>query len=83
MRWTESILKKMRITSGTVVSGKIVVDDDELPEGATVTIVAPEETESFMLSAADEANLLKAIQDAEVGRTVPASEVLAKISQRR
>jgi len=83
LRWTESILKKLRIPSGTVVSGKVVVDDDELPEGATVTIVAPEETESFILSAADVANLLEAIQDAEAGRTVLGSEVRAKISQRR
>lgn len=53
--------RKMRITSGKVVAGKVVVDDEALPEGATVTVVSPEESEEFELGPADEAALREAI----------------------
>ncbi|TFH22169.1 MAG: hypothetical protein E4H03_09010 [Myxococcales bacterium] len=71
----------MRITSGKVISGKVVVDDDVLPEGATVTVVAPEESEEFELGPADEAALHEAIQQADDGNTVPANEVLSRLER--
>jgi len=71
----------MRITSGTVVAGKIVVEDDVLPEGATVTVLAPEESEEFELGPADEASLREAIQQADDGDTVTANEVLSRLER--
>jgi hypothetical protein len=66
----------MRITSGRVVSGKVVVEGEPLPEGAVVTVLAREADESFELDAAAEAELLESIAEADRGETVPAEEVL-------
>jgi len=66
----------MRITSGRVVSGKIVVDGEPLPDGAVVTVLAREADETFELDAAAEAELLESIAEADRGETVPAEEVL-------
>ena len=73
----------MRITSGKVVSGKIIVEDDVLPEGATVTVVAPEDSEEFELGPADEAALHEAIEQADDGDVVSTSEVLSRLKPER
>jgi len=69
-------MAKMVITSGRVVEGKIVVDGDPLPEGATVTVLAREGDESFVLDTAAEAELLESMAEGDRGRVVPAEEVL-------
>jgi hypothetical protein len=69
----------VRITSGKVVAGKVIVEDEPLPEGAIVTVVAPEESEVFELTPADEAALLDAIDQADRGKTVEAGDVLATL----
>ena len=69
----------MLITTGTVQDGTIKVDVKSLPEGATVTVLAPEGDETFELGPADEAKLLAAIAEADRGETTSASQVLEKI----
>jgi hypothetical protein len=69
----------MLITTGTVQDGTIKVDVKSLPEGATVTVLAPEGDETFELGPADEAKLLAAIAEADRGETTSVSHVLAKI----
>ena len=66
----------MVITSGRVVEGKIVVDGDPLPEGATVTVLTREGDESFVLDAEAEAELLESIAEANRGDVVRAEDVL-------
>jgi len=66
----------MVITSGRVVGGKIVVDGEPLPEGATVTVLTREGDESFILDAVGEAELLESIAEANRGDVVPAEDVL-------
>jgi len=66
----------MLITSGRVVSGKIVVDGDPLPDGALVTVLAREADETFELDSAAEAELLESIAEGDRGEAVPAEEVL-------
>ena len=66
----------MVITSGRVVAGKIVVDGDPFPEGTTVTVLAREGDESFLLDAAAEAELLESIAESDRGDTVPADDVM-------
>jgi len=66
----------MRITSGRVVAGKIVVEGEPLPDGAVVTVLAREADESFELDAVAEAELLESIAEADRGDTVPADEVM-------
>ncbi len=50
-----------------------------LPEGTTVTILAPEDNEVFQLGSEDEAKLLEAVAEAQRGEVVSASEVLNQI----
>lgn len=66
----------MVITSGRVVHGKIVVDGDPLPEGTTVTVLAREGDESFVLDGPAEAELLQSMAEGDRGDVVPAEDVL-------
>jgi hypothetical protein len=68
----------MRITQGIVVGGKIVVPDEPLVEGSTVTILVPEER-TFTLSQEDEAALLEAIEQADRGELVDGRELLGRL----
>jgi hypothetical protein len=69
----------MRILSGKVVGGKVVVEGAVLDEGAVVTVVAREDDETFELSAEDEAALLAAIEEADRGAVVPAATLLERL----
>ncbi len=69
----------MLITTGKVHDGTITVDAKDLPEGATVTVLAPEGDETFELSSEEEAKLLAAITEADRGETTSASQVLQQI----
>jgi hypothetical protein len=66
----------MRVTSGKVVSGHIVVEGEPLPNGSTVTVLAREADESFELDATAEAELLLSLAEADRGELIPAEEVL-------
>lgn len=69
----------MLITTGKVHDGAIEVDVQDLPEGATVTVLAHEGDETFELDAAQEASLLAAIAEAERGEVFDAWRVLQQI----
>ena len=69
----------MLITTGRVSGSSIAHETGNLPEGARVTILAPENGEVFELSPDDEAKLLDAVAEAERGETIPASELLEQI----
>jgi len=66
----------MRIASGKVVAGLIVIEGDQLPDGSVVTVLAREGDETFELDAAAEAELLASIAEADRGELIPAAEVL-------
>ena len=69
----------MLITTGKVQGGTIKVEAKDLPEGATVTVLALEGDETFELSSQEEAKLLAAIAEADRGETTSASQVLQQI----
>jgi hypothetical protein len=72
----------MRIATGHIVDGKLVVDREPLPEGVVVTILQPEaETEAFVLSSDDEEELLQSIRDIEEGRFVSGSNLLESLKR--
>lgn len=71
----------MGIVTGTVVAGKVVVEDVELPEGSTVTILTQELEEEVVLSPEDEAELLEAIAEADRGETISAEELFARLDR--
>lgn len=66
----------MRVTSGKVVSGQIVVEGEPLPDGSVVTVLARGVDESFELDATAEAELLLSLAEADRGKLIPAEEVL-------
>lgn len=72
----------MRITSGRVVSGKIIIDGEPLPDGAIVTVLAREADETFELDPAAEAELLDSLAEGDRGETIPADEVLRTLRNR-
>jgi len=71
----------MLITSGRVSGGRIELSGESLPEGTTVTILAPEGGESFAVTAEEEARLLSAVAEAERGDMVDASELIEQINR--
>ena len=72
----------MRVATGHVVAGKIVVDGEPLPDGAKVTVIARDGDETFTLSSEDEAEILSAIGEAERGETIDADELLQSLGKR-
>lgn len=66
----------MRVTTGTVINGKIEVTGEDLAEGTVVTILAPEDEETFSLGAEAEAALLASIQEADRGEVISGDELL-------
>lgn len=57
----------MRVSSGKVGAGHIVVEGEPLPDGAIVTVLAREADESFELDATAEAELLLSLAEADPG----------------
>ena len=72
----------MKIATGKVVGGKVVIEGVTLEEGASVTVLARDGEGSFTLSPEEEAELLLSIAEADRGETVSAEEVLAKLARR-
>ena len=73
----------MKITTGKVIGGKVVVDGAALEEGESVTVLARDAANGFTLSPEDETELLLSIAEADYGETISAEEVLAKLARRR
>lgn len=73
----------MRIATGKVVGGKVVVDGAPLEEGTSVTVLARDDEGGFTLTPEEEAELLLSIAEADRGETVSAEEVLEKLASRR
>ena len=69
----------MKVTTGTVVDGKVVVEGETLPEGSTVTVVVREDDETFDLTAAQEAELLASIAAIERGEFITGEELLDRL----
>lgn len=71
----------MRVFSAKVRGGALVTDEAiDLPEGATVTVVAEDDRGSFELSAEDEGRLLESIEEADRGEVVSADELLRRLA---
>ena len=69
----------MRITKGTVVDGRIVVEGEPLGEGSTVTVLVADES-GFALNAEQESALLESIAEADQGELLDAEDVLNRLA---
>ncbi len=71
----------MRIASGKVVDGRVELDS-ELPEGTSVTVLAPDGDETFEADPELEKMLLDSIAEGDRGQTLPMSDVLSALRSR-
>ncbi len=70
----------MKVTTGTVVDGKIVVEGEPLEDGSKVTVLTPEGSDdTFELPPKQEAILLQAIEEIERGEGIDAREFLEEL----
>jgi hypothetical protein len=76
------MITAMKIATGRVVQGKVVVEGVDLEEGAVVTVLAREAEGTFELTPEEEAELLLSIAEADRGETVSAEEVLQSLPRR-
>lgn len=71
----------MQMASGKVVDGRVELDG-ELPEGASVTVIARDDDETFEADPATEKMLLDAIAQCERGDTIPLKQLLPDLRSR-
>lgn len=71
----------MLIAFGKVVGGRVELES-ELPEGASVMILAREGDETFEADAETERMLLDAIAQCERGDTIPMTQLLGELRSR-
>ena len=71
----------MVIASGKVVDGRVELDG-ELPEGASVTVIAREGDETFEADPETERMLLDSIAQCERGDTLPLTQLLGELRTR-
>jgi len=76
-----SIVSNMKVATGKVVDGKVILEGVSFAEGTSVTVLARDD-EGFELTPEQEAELLLSIAEADRGETVSAEEVLAKLARR-
>ncbi len=60
----------MKVATGRIVGGKVVLEGEPLAEGSVVTVVAREDDETFEVSDDEERALLEAIAQADRGQVV-------------
>ena len=72
----------MWVGSGKVVDGRVEVDAELLPVGASVTVLARDGYEAFEADAEMEKMLVEAIGQSDRGRTTPIAQLLSELRSR-
>ena len=74
----------MRVASGKVIDGKVVVEGESLIEGSTVTVFLPEPDEEIELTPDEESRLAQAVREADEGDFLEedAEQFLDKLDRR-
>lgn len=72
----------MRVARGTIVSGKVVLDDSSLPEGAKVYVLSGEPEQLSSLSADELAELEAGLAEANRGETTSGKELFEQLRRR-
>lgn len=73
----------MKVITGTVVDGKVVIEGEPLTNGSKVTILAPEgDDDTFELSHEQEDLLLQSINQIERGEGIDAREFLKELGKK-
>lgn len=69
----------MKVATGKVVGGKIVLEGERLSEGTVVTVVVPDDEEAFDTTPEEEHVLLEAIAQADRGQVLSWEQLRARI----
>jgi hypothetical protein len=72
----------MKIITGTVVDGKIELPAESLAEGSHVMVLAPGSDQPIRLSAAEEQELLEAMEQIRRGEFMDGQALLAELEGR-
>ncbi len=72
----------MRIATGKIVAGKVVLEGEPFEEGTAVAVIAADDSESFELSPEQEAELLEAIAEIDRGEFVDGADLLRSLKRR-
>jgi len=73
----------MKVATGKVVKGTVVVDDPEFKDGTDVFILTREREDEVRLSPEELAELEAGIAEADRGEMIPGDELLARLRRRR
>jgi hypothetical protein len=71
----------MKIITGTVTDGQIVIEGRPFAEGERVTVLGHQENETFHLSDAEKRQLRESIAQADRGEFVDAEQLLAELDE--
>jgi hypothetical protein len=71
----------MKIITGTVTHGRIIVDGEPFSEGEKVTVLGHEGKETFSVSASEKQLLLASIAQADRGEFVDGEELLTELDE--
>jgi hypothetical protein len=69
----------MKLATGTVVGGKVVLEGQPFPEGMVVTVLGREVGDTFEVPADLEAELVEYLAEADRGETITADELLQRL----
>lgn len=69
----------MKVATGTVVKGTIIVDDPDFKDGTDVFILTREREDEVHLSAEELAELEAGIAEADRGDVIPGDEFFARL----
>lgn len=73
----------MKVATGTVVKGTIIVDDPEFKDGTDVFILTREREEEVHLSPEELVELEAGIAEADQGEMIPGDEFFARLRRNR
>jgi len=69
----------MKVATGKVVGGKVVVEGATLAEGASVTVLVRDNDETFEVTPEQEAELLRALTEASRGEVITSEQLLKNL----
>lgn len=72
----------MKVATGKVVGGKVVVEGAVLAEGASVTVLVRENDETFDVTPDQKAELLHALAEADRGDSISSEQFLRDLRRR-
>jgi hypothetical protein len=72
----------MRVATGKVMGGKIVLEGEPWEEGTMVTVLGSGDEETVELSPEEEKELLEAIAEADAGDFISGEQVLRELRGR-